>query len=100
MSMIEQLDKIYENLKVLRNKTNDQNEFKKIRSQMDQINEQRQKILDAAIDNATEEYTSATTEIKKAQTEIESALDDLSKVASAISKVSKMISQVEKVLIG
>jgi len=97
--MIEQLDKTYEQLKVLRNKANTKEAFDKIRSQMDTINMQRQKILNAAINEATGEYQAAIDHLNEAQPLIESAIHDMNKIADAINKVATVISQVEKVLV-
>ncbi|KPA14103.1 hypothetical protein MHK_005703 [Candidatus Magnetomorum sp. HK-1] len=96
--MIEQLDKTYDQLKILRNKATTQEEFEKIRLQMDKINEQRRDILNAAINDSTEEYKAATAEIKNAQPVIEEAIEDINKIAYAINKVATVITQIEKVL--
>jgi chromosome segregation ATPase len=97
--MIEQLDKTYEQLKKLRNKANTQEEFEKIRSQMDKINLQRQSAIGVSINEANQDYKAATAELKKAQPLIESAIKDLNKITDAIKTVSKVISQIEKVLV-
>jgi len=97
--MIEELDKTYEQLKILRNKATSKEEFDQIRSQMDTINAQRQKILRAAINEATDEYQAAIDHINEARPLIESAINDLNKIADAINKVATVISQIEKVLV-
>jgi len=97
--MIEQLDKTYEQLKILRNKASTKEAFDKIRSQMDTINIQRQNILSNAINEATDEYKAAIDEMNQAQPLIESAINDMNKIADAINKVATVISQIEKVLV-
>jgi len=96
--MIDQLDKTYEQLKILRNKANTKEDFDKIRWQMDKINAQRQNILNIAINEATHEYKAATAQLQQSQPLIESAIEDINKIADAIHSVASVISQVEKVL--
>jgi len=97
--MIDQLDKTYEQLKILRDNANTEDAFEKIRSQMDKINEQRRIIIEKAIDGATEEYRNATNALEEARPMIESAIEDLSKIEDTIEKVAAVISQVENLLV-
>ena len=81
----------------LQKKTRSVAQKRKLHDQLDEILEIAGKLVDANVDDATEEYKEATRGLQAAARATRQAMDDLKQVAATIDKIAEAVDLIAKV---